>query len=207
MGFNSNDWNRIRYSIYEPFYDYIGKLFAKRRARSISLLNPKRGEKVLILGAGTGLDLEFVPEGVDISAIDITPAMVKKMKVRAEKLGIQGDFRVMDGQNLDFPDNSFDCVILHLILAVIPDPDRCITEVERVLRPGGRVAVFDKFLPDGEKASLPRELLNFLTRALFSDINRKLGAIIEGTRLKLQHEESAGFGGNFKIAIFTKENQ
>ncbi len=40
--------------------------------------NSKSGEKLLILGCGTGLDLEYIPKGVDITAVDITPAMVSK---------------------------------------------------------------------------------------------------------------------------------
>ena len=106
--FNTNDWNRIRYSLYEPFYDFIGNLFNVARRRSIQLLNLNPDQRLLLLGAGTGIDLEFLPKDIQVVAIDITPAMIKRMKERAAKLDRQVEALVMDGQTLDFPDGSLD---------------------------------------------------------------------------------------------------
>jgi phosphatidylethanolamine/phosphatidyl-N-methylethanolamine N-methyltransferase len=78
---------------------------------------------VLIVGAGTGLDLDYVPEGVEITAIDVTPAMLRRLTRRAARTGRCVSVRVMDARHLTFPDESFDAVILHLILAVMPQPE------------------------------------------------------------------------------------
>lgn len=56
---------------------------------------------------------------------------------------------VGDARSLPFAPGSFDVVILHLILAVAPEPERIVAEVDRVLVPGGTVSIFDKFLPAG----------------------------------------------------------
>ena len=65
-------------------------------------------------------------------------------------------------------------VVMHLILAVMPEPGRGVKEAVRVLKPGGRIAVFDKFLPDDEGPSLKRRLLNAIAKPLFSDLNWRL---------------------------------
>lgn len=92
------------------------------------------------MGAGTGADLPFIPATVQITAVDITQVMLQRLRQRATSLGMTVDVQVMDGQALEFSSEQFDAVILHLILAVIPDPIACIREVERVLKPGGRAA-------------------------------------------------------------------
>lgn len=191
--FNTNLWNRIRYSLYVPFYDLIGNLFNADRQRSIQMLNLKSDQRVLLLGAGTGIDLQFIPPDVEIVAIDITPAMIKRVGERAVKFNRQIEAIVMDGQILDFPDESFDAVVLHLILAVIPDPYACISEVERVLKPNGGVAIFDKFLPDETDINLRRKLANIVPGFFFSEINRRLQPIIATTTLQVVHEEAARF--------------
>ena len=118
--FNTNRWNRLRYSIYAPGYDLAGRIFAASRKRSITELGINQGDEVLIVGAGTGLDLEFIPAYCHIIATDITPAMITQTLKKNLVLGRNLDALVMDGQNLAIPDNSVDKVILHLILAVIP---------------------------------------------------------------------------------------
>lgn len=204
MSINTNNWNRIRYSFYAPFYDLAARWFAAQRRRSIELLDLKSEERVLIVGAGTGLDLEFLPKVISIEANDITPAMVQQLARRAKRLGLKIKAEVMDGQNLQYDPESFDAVILHLVLAIIPDPIRCIQEVERVLKKGGRAVIFDKFLPDNQKPSWGRKLLNLFTNVIATNISRQLGPILDSTTLKIVLEEPAGFGGFIKIVLVRK---
>ncbi len=110
----------------------------------------------------------------------------------------------MDGHALDLPDASFDAVVLHLILAAIPDPVRCLNEVARILRPGGRAAILDKFAPDGGKPSLLLRLANPLASLFGTEITRKLGMLLAQIPLQIVHQEPAGLKGLFKIAVIRK---
>ena len=200
MGVNTNRWNRIRYSLYAPFYDVFVRRLARGRRRAIELLDVQPGERVLIVGCGTGLDLELLPKGCAITAIDLTPAMVEKTRARASALGLTIDARAMDAAKLDFADASFDCVLLHLILAVVPDPHATAREASRVLRRGGRVSIFDKF---ADRASIARRALNVVTNLVATDITRSLDDILAATPLRVVREERSVFGGVFRVAIAT----
>jgi phosphatidylethanolamine/phosphatidyl-N-methylethanolamine N-methyltransferase len=188
---HTNTWNRIRYTLAIPFYSWLVKRFRADRQTSINLLQLKLGEHVLILGCGPGLDLPFIPRGVQITAIDITPLMVYQTKKEALRLWLNPDVHVMDGQALEFADATFDAVILHLILAVIPDPFACIRETERVLKPGGRVTIFDKFLDANTKPTLSRKILNLFTSFVFSDINRQVEPILATTHLQTEYIQAS----------------
>ncbi|WP_162052716.1 class I SAM-dependent methyltransferase [Pontibacter pamirensis] len=205
MSLNTNTWNRIRYTLYLPVYDFIAdRIFRKYRQQSINLLHAKPTDAILLLGAGTGLDLPCLQGYTNLTAIDITPGMIARLRERAQQLDLPVQAQVMDGQELQFADASFDAVLLHLILAVIPDPVACIKEVERVLKPGGTVMVFDKFLPDGQKPSPLRRLLNQFASTLFSDINRSIGDIIRHTSLQQELNKPAALGGAFRIVRLLK---
>ena len=200
MGVNTNRWNRIRYSLYAPFYDVFVRRLARGRRRAIELLDVQPGERVLIVGCGTGLDLELLPKGCAITAIDLTPAMVEKTRARASALGLTIDARAMDAAKLDFADASFDCVLLHLILAVVPDPHATAREASRVLRRGGRASIFDKF---ADRASIARRALNVVTNLVATDITRSLDDILAATSLRVVREERSVFDGVFRVAIAT----
>lgn len=203
MAVNTNAWNRVRYTLFAPLYDRVAGFRAQRR-RSLELLAPRAGERVLVVGAGTGLDLEWIPPGVEVTAVDLTPAMVERTRRRAERLGRPVDARVMDAHALDLPDASFDAVVLHLVLAVVPDPVAAIREAERVLRPGGRATVFDKWVPDDREPSAARRLLNLVANLVATDVTRRLGPLVERTSLRVEHREPAGVGGFFSIALLRK---
>lgn len=193
-------WNRLRYTIWAPAYDAMVRAVGFDAARQLSIerLRLAPHARVLIVGAGTGLDLDFLPPTVQVTAIDVTPAMLTRLERRATGAGRTVTTRVMDARQLEFPDSSFDAVIMHLILAVMPQPERGVSEAVRVLKPGGRIAVFDKFLREQERPSLRRRLLNTIAKPLFSDLNRRLGPLIAGTPLVVEHDEPVAFGGAYR---------
>jgi len=205
MRINTNTWNKIRYTLYSPGYDFIAGYFRNTRKKSIESLGLKNDEKVLIIGAGTGLDLEFLPKGCEIVATDITPSMVQKIRKRNGSYNLKVKALVMDGQHLEFEDNSFDKIILHLILAVMPDPVSCIRESERVLKPGGYITVFDKFLPKNRKISTRRRLANIFSDFFFSNITRDFESIVNKTHLSIISDTDAGFSGNMRIIKLMKK--
>jgi ubiquinone/menaquinone biosynthesis C-methylase UbiE len=183
----SNAWLRFRYTFWAPHYDRVTRLHPQRR-RSIELLGLRPGERVAVVGCGTGADLPLLPDEVSVLAGDLTPAMLRQAQTHARP---NVEYRVMDALALDLPDGSFDAVILHMVLEVIPDPARCLAEVARVLRPGGRVAVFDKFLPDGFRPGPLRRALLALLDFVFTSTNRQMGEILarSGAPLTVVHDE------------------
>lgn len=204
MAINTNRLNRWRYTLYSPVYDLVARLFNPARQRSISKLQLQKGHQVLLIGAGTGLDLPYFPADCHITATDLTPAMLQQLAQNNRVWQRQVHAQVMDGQQLAFADEQFDAVVLHLILAVIPDPEACLREAERVLKKGGKVVVFDKFIPAQHSVSLARRLLNPLTNLLFSDITRDFYHIHQHSRLKVLSDEAGALKGAFRIILLEK---
>ena len=196
----ANLWNRLRYTLWAPVYDIVAG-FGRQRRRAIELLAPRPGERILIVGAGTGADLPYLPEDVHVVAVDLTPAMVRRAEARAAAAGRRIDVHVMDAHALDLPAGSFDAAVLHLILAVVPDPDEVLRQTAQALRPGGRAVVFDKFARDAGPLSWRRRLANLVTAPLATDVTRRLGPLIAVSPFEIVEREDAGFGGFFQIAM------
>ena len=197
-------WDRLRYTLYAPVYDPVVRRLDAGRRRSLALADVQPGERVLIPGCGTGLDFAHLPPEAEVVAGDVAPGMVRAARAEADRLGTGVEVRTLDAHALDLPDGSFDVVLLHLLLAVVPDPEAAIREAARVLRLGGRVAVFDKFLPDGERPSLSRRLASAVARVLATDLTRQLGPLLAGAGLVLERREPALFGGLFEAALASK---
>jgi ubiquinone/menaquinone biosynthesis C-methylase UbiE len=99
--------------------------------------------EVLEVAVGTGRNFSFYPQGVRLSGIDLSPAMLQIARKRAKEVGADADLREGDAQQLPFPDASFDTVVCTLSLCNIPDDRRAIAEMKRVLRPGGKLLLLD----------------------------------------------------------------
>jgi ubiquinone/menaquinone biosynthesis C-methylase UbiE len=99
--------------------------------------------EVLEVAVGTGRNLPFYPDGTRLTGVDWSPAMLAIARRRAADLGLEVDLRQGDAQALDFPDASFDTVLCARGLCANPDDRRAVTEMARVLRPGGRLLLVD----------------------------------------------------------------
>lgn len=196
----SNWWNRRRYRLYAPVYDLAARPLERGRKRAVDRLALDDGDRVLILGCGTGSDLGYLPDDVAVTAVDLTPAMVRRTARRAGSLAVDVDAMVGDAQELPFASDTFDAVLLHLVLSVVPDPEELVAETDRVLATDGQVSVYDKFAPDGQDPSFLRRALNPVTRALFSDITRQLGPLLADTTLERGPRESF-LGGLYTVTV------
>jgi ubiquinone/menaquinone biosynthesis C-methylase UbiE len=201
---NTNTWNRIRYTAWAPLYDLVGRRFDRQRRESIQMLHLLPGERTLIVGGGTGADRPHIPDGVMVVVTDLTAAMLARARRRR---GAPAHFAIMDGHRLAVRDGAFDAVVLHLILAVLPDPVRCLQEVARVLRPGGRVAVFDKFVRGDPNLGL--RVLNVVTSTLFTDVTRSLEDILEraAAPLAIEQDSPALLRGLFRRILLRRTDQ
>jgi ubiquinone/menaquinone biosynthesis C-methylase UbiE len=100
------------------------------------------GKKVLDVGSGNGYVLaKYAAEGAEVFGIDITEAGIDLCRKRFENLGLQGNFQVADAQDIPFPDNTFDCVCSMGVLHHVPNTQKALDEIYRVLKPGGRLIV------------------------------------------------------------------
>jgi len=113
---------------------------------SMGALQP--GEDVLDVGCGAGMDslvaAQMVGATGSVTGVDMTPEMVAKARGSIADMGL-GNVRIVEGsaEHLPFDDASFDVVISNGVIDLIPDKDAVLSEITRVLRPGGRIQLAD----------------------------------------------------------------
>lgn len=160
--YRENPLLHFSYSLLAPLYDLAVSLpLQKARRRSLQALPTDLPGEILLSGVGTGLDLPLLPRLHHYTALDFNTGMLARAMPRSA--GLHVDWVLGDSMELPFADAKFDHVVLHLIVAVVPQPAQCLREAARVLKPGGTVIVFDKFLRPRQRAWL-RRALNPLSR-------------------------------------------
>lgn len=188
---------KFTYTLIAPFYDLVARrAFAKARRASLEQL-PRHGHSdILLSGIGTGLDLPYLAPCHRYAALDLNRAMLARGLARAGALDIgwtQGD-----SMNLPFGNASFDYAVLHLILAVVPDPAQALRETARVVKPGGGILILDKFLKPGDRAPL-RRLLSPLAAAVATRTDVVFEEVLAQTAgLEVRLDQPALAGGWFR---------
>lgn len=170
------------YARWAPIYDRtFGAATQVGRRRAVSHINSRRGAEVLELGVGTGLALPLYAADKRVTGIDFSEEMLAKAEdqVRAQGLDHVEALRPMDARVLDFPDASFDHVAAMHVVSVVPEPEKVIDEIARVLRPGGHLVITNHFRRDAgalawaERVSAP--FANLLGWHSDFEISRVLG--------------------------------
>lgn len=138
---------RRSYARWAPVYDAtFGRVTQMGRKRAVSVLNTLGG-RVLEVGVGTGMALPHYQPGVAVTGIDASAAMLARAREKVAELGLTHveSLQEMDARAMTFADGSFDHVAAMHIMSVVPDPEKVMTEIARVLRPGGTVLIVNHF--------------------------------------------------------------
>jgi ubiquinone/menaquinone biosynthesis C-methylase UbiE len=182
-------YNRVawRYDILESPMEKM--VFTKLRREMLSGVNGK----VLEVGVGTGKSLPYYPEGVELVGIDISPKMLEKARKRADKLGIGVDLRVMDVENLQFPDKTFDFIVVVFVFCSVTDPVKGLRELARVVKDDGKILMLEHVRSENRVIGKLMDWFNPIARWLFGpNINRQTVANVEAAGLAIVSVESKG---------------
>ncbi len=193
------------YTLLAPIYDSMvsGPLDFYRK-KSLARLSDTNNKSILINGIGSGLDIPHLPTNASYVGTDITPAMLKRAEKRASTAPLDIRFQVADSQALPFEDNSFDIIIMHLILAVVPKPELALQEACRVLKPGGTIYLFDKFIRPGQLA-IARRLLSVFIRHIATRTDVVFEHVLKTCpQLQLVSDEPALAKGWFRLIELRK---
>jgi phosphatidylethanolamine/phosphatidyl-N-methylethanolamine N-methyltransferase len=147
---NSTDHQSKVYRRWAPIYDRVYRGLLRDGHRTTAELAAAAGPHILEVGVGTGLVLPHYPAQCRVTGIDLSEHMIAKAREKVERQNLQHvkALHVMNAQQLDFPDGSFDAVCLPFVVTLIPNPESALDECARVLRPGGEIIIASK-LGDG----------------------------------------------------------
>jgi phosphatidylethanolamine/phosphatidyl-N-methylethanolamine N-methyltransferase len=136
------------YDVHAMFYDAtFGRLVRRRIARAISHMNIRPDDRVLDLGIGTGVSLDYYPpDRGRLIGVDLSSGMLRKAREKVRERGLQSAVVFQaDALHLPFADDTFDHVFMSHVISVVSDPYRLIQEAQRVSRPGARIVMVNHF--------------------------------------------------------------
>lgn len=154
---------RSSYRRWAPVYDKtFGAVTRTGRRRAVEYINGRSGS-VLEVGVGTGLSLGDYAPHLEVTGVDVSAEMLTKARRKVEVQGLRhvASLREMDARALEFPDDQFDTVVAMYLVSVVPEPEKVVSEMARVCKPGGEVLIINHFARDGgalglaERAAAP----------------------------------------------------
>lgn len=146
--------------------------------------------KVLFLAVGTGVDIQHFPRGSNIVAIDISAEMLRRASNRSQDY--DGILRLIrtDAMALCFRDDAFDTVVTSCTLCSVPDPAAVLREIFRVLRPAGRLLMFEHVRSRDPILGLTLDVMSFFTRRSGTEMNRNTLSLVQAAGFRVEKVES-----------------
>ena len=169
-------WGRVFAAMYDRMLK--GTEDAGLRDHRRALVGRARG-RVLEIGAGTGLNLDHYGPGVtDLVLTEPEEPMARRLRA---KLAGRGQVVEVGAEQLPFDDGSFDTVVSTLVLCTVPDQERVIAEIRRVLKPEGQLLVLEHVRADDPKTAKWQDRLHRPWRAFGHgcNCNRDTAAALE----------------------------
>jgi len=199
---NTRIYERIG-GLYDASLGFWSREVRRQAAKALDL---REDERLLIVGVGTGMELEHLPAWARGVAVDLSPGMLERAHRRRAKLGMRDlDLRVMDARALDFPDESFDAVYLPLILTVVEDGARVLAEAARVAAPGVRIVVADRFWPEGRSRPAVVRAASWVLGHFAMRFDRRLSEIRSGApSLEIEDYKRVAPGAFFHLVALRK---
>jgi SAM-dependent methyltransferase len=169
-----------------------------------------RGCSVLDVGCGAGVDLaRFARGGANVTGVDIAPSAVALARANFAQQTLPGRFEVADGEQLPFPDCSFDLVFAHGVVQYTADPQRLVDECRRILKPGGEaiVQVYNRIswlnaLSKLMSVGLEHEAAPVLRKFSIGEFRRLLGRFDEVRIVPERFPVKSRLHGGWKGAIY-----
>lgn len=190
------------YSHYAGVYDLVfDRILQPGRRESVAVLQPEAGERVLEIGIGTGLSVPYYPTHCSITGIDLSGPMLREAeKKRDEEYPLHDlDLVQMDAGHLDFPDDTFHCILASYVLSTVPDPCAVLDEVIRVARPGTRVVIVNHFRSSIPPLAVCERLLRPLSWKLGFRLDLPLEVVSGHPRLEVTRIRRANLLGLWKL--------
>ena len=199
---NTRIYDRVG-GLYDAALGFWSREVRRQAARALDL---REGERLLIVGVGTGMELEHLPAWVRGAGVDLSAGMLARARRRRAEFGMQDlDLRMMDARTLDYPGESFDAVYLPLILTVVEDGARVLAEAARVAAPGGRIVVADRFWPEERSRPAAARAASWILGHFAMRFDRRLSEIRSGApTLEMEAHRRVAPGGFFHLVTFRK---
>lgn len=161
------------------FYDLLEAAGSRRRAQAQKALYQQMSGRVLFAAAGTGLNFRNFPPGKDIVAIDISSQMLERARPRVRKYAGEIALREADVQQLPFADETFDTIATASTFCSVPDPVQGLRELFRVLKPGGKLLMFEHVRSRNRLLAWELDALNLILRRIGPEVNRDTVANVQ----------------------------
>lgn len=154
------------------------------------------------VGVGTGKNIPYYPDGVHVTAIDLSEGMLSRARRLAKTLGLDVDLRQMDAQKLDFPADSFDTVVATFVFCSVPDPVIGLKELGRVCKPDGEIRLIEHMRARSEALGVLMDAANpLVVRTMGPNINRRTVENVTKAGLEIERVEDLSVQGIFKLII------
>ncbi len=197
---------RDTYAAWSGIYDFIYRYFFAPAQKRAAALAAQTGVSVLEVGFGTGLTLSYYPKSVQLTGIDISLHMLElaKQKLKQpQKPDVKG-LCVMDAGTLGFADAQFDAIVFPFVIALVPSYRKALDEAARVLKPGGRIVLANRFGAERGMQAFFEAIAAPLANAIGWSCNFKMSFLEDwanahgGMKLSLKHQ------AYFSVMVFEK---
>lgn len=153
------------------FYDLCEASDLRRGPQKAALFRHMAG-RILFVAIGTGIEIKHFPPGLDIVGVEINEEMLQKARARQHQYSGKLTLLKADVLNLSFLSDSFDTVVTSCTMCSVPDPLRALRELHRVLRPGGKLLLFEHVRSRNPILGWALDLMTFFTRRGGTLMNR-----------------------------------